>query len=312
VTSLSAESITRRYGDLVAVDGLSIEARTGGVLALIGPNGAGKTTTLSMLAGTTRPDSGQVLWNGAPASPGLLRRSVGLAPQGLEIWPRLTCAEQLRFLAELWGVPRAEASRASDRLLERVGLSAKRDAQARTLSGGMQRRLNIALALAGDPEAVVLDEPGAGLDPQSRVLVRDLIAELAEKKAVIVSSHDLAEVERLADQIVIIDHGRTIAAGTERELRTRHGLGQQVQLVADAGSAATLIEALRPLCPNGVESEDGPATTLVTCALPDDGPTLAHVLAAAGGAGVTLRSVHTREDSLEEVFLRLTGRSLRE
>ena len=128
----------------------------------------------------------------------------------------------------------------------------------------------------------------------------------------IVSSHDLAEVERLADQIVIIDHGRTIATGTERELRARHGLGQQVELVTDAGTAGALIDALRPLCPNGVERADGPATTLVTCALPDDGPTLAHVLAAAGNAGVALRSVHTREDSLEDVFLLLTGRSLRE
>ena len=317
---LAAEGITRRYGDLVAVDELSIEARTGGVLAVIGPNGAGKTTTMAMLAGTTRPDSGQVLWNGVPASPQLLRRCVGLAPQGLEVWPRLTCSEQLRFLADLWGIPRVEARRRSDSLLERVGLSAKRDAQARTLSGGMQRRLNLALALVGEPDVVVLDEPGAGLDPQSRVLVRDLIAELATRKAVIVSSHDLAEVERLADQIVIIDHGRMIAGGTERELRSRHGLGQRVEFLTGVGAAATLVAALRPLCPE-VMAPDVPAAgagladqagTLVACPLPVDGPPLAQLLTVAGDAGVPQLSVHTRDASLEDVFLQLTGRSLRE
>jgi ABC-2 type transport system ATP-binding protein len=312
VTVLAAEAITRSYGNLIAVDALSVEARAGTVLALIGPNGAGKTTTLAMLAGTVRPDSGRVLWNGEPASPELLRRRVGLAPQALEIWPRLTCGEQLRFLADLWSVPRAEAIRRTGRLLEQLGLGSRRDAQARTLSGGMQRRLNIALALVGDPEAVVLDEPGAGLDPQSRVLVRDLIAELSTDKVVIVSSHDLAEVERLADQVVIIDHGRTVAEGTEHDLRERHGLGQRVEFGTDADAAAVLVRTLHPLCSDVVEAPAGAGRAVVACTLPADGQTLTRALATVAAAGVPLRSVHTSEASLEDVFLQLTGRSLRE
>lgn len=138
MTTLAADALTRRYGDLVAVDALTVEARTGSVLALLGPNGAGKTTALAALAGTTRPDAGRVLWDGEPARPETLRRRVGLAPQELQLWPLLTCAEQLEFLADLWGVPRRDAVRRSERLLERLGLAEKRDVQARRLSGGMQ------------------------------------------------------------------------------------------------------------------------------------------------------------------------------
>jgi ABC-2 type transport system ATP-binding protein len=306
VSTLSGEGLVQRYGDLVAVDGLSITASPGSVLALLGPNGAGKTTTLAMLAGTTRPDGGRVCWDGRPADPQFLRRGVGLAPQELQLWGLLTCAEQLRFLAELAGVSGREASRRSGDLLERLGLADRAGVQARRLSGGMRRRLNLALALVSDPPAVVLDEPGAGLDPQSRVLVRDLIAELAADKVVIVTSHDLAEIERLADRIVIIDHGRVLAEGTEPELQAAHGTGTAVTFVTGATSAAVLAEAL-----GRVPGTVVVAGTEVECVLAAGTP-LGPALAAAAAAGVPLHSVHTREPSLEDVFLQLTGRSLRE
>jgi len=306
VSTLSGEGLVQRYGALVAVDGLSITASPGSVLALLGPNGAGKTTTLAMLAGTTRPDDGRVCWDGRPADPELLRHSVGLAPQELQLWGLLTCGEQLRFLAELAGVPAREGVRRAAELLERLGLADRRDVQARRLSGGMQRRLNLALALVGDPPAIVLDEPGAGLDPQSRVLVRDLIAELAAEKVVIVTSHDLAEIERLADRIVVIDHGRVLAEGTEAELQATHAGGTAVTFTTTVASVAALAEALHRV--PGTVTAAGAAVEFVLAAGASFGP----ALEAAAASGVPLLSVHTREPSLEDVFLQLTGRSLRE
>ena len=304
--SLGAEGITKRFGDVVAVATLDLEARPGAVLAVVGPNGAGKTTTLDMLSGTTRPDSGVVTWEGLPAAPGHLRRLVGVSPQTVQTWPRLTCAEQLVFLARLYGLGRATATDRADRLLDRVGLRAKRDAQARTLSGGMLRRLNIALALVSDPPAVVLDEPEAGLDPQSRVLIRDLIGELALDKVVIVTSHDLAEVERVADRILILDHGLGIADGTPRELLDRFDLGRTVDFGTDRNQADALLAAVRRTGATATASGD-----LVTARLAD-GNGLSALLFAAETSGVPVRAVHTREPSLEDVFLHLTGRGLRE
>lgn len=305
--SLAAEGITKRFGDLVAVDALDLEARAGEVLAVLGPNGAGKTTTLDMLSGTTRPDSGEVLWEGKPAQPDHLRRWIGVGPQAAQTWPRLTCAEQLVFLARLYGLNRASATDRAALLLDRVGLRAKRDAQARTLSGGMLRRLNIALALVSDPPAVVLDEPEAGLDPQSRVLIRDLIAELATDRVVIVTSHDLAEVERVADRILILDHGRRIAEGSPRELLDRYDLGATVEFSVDPEETGTLLNALSR---QGALAEA--TADRVTARLATNSPGLSALLLAAEHSGVTLRGVQTREPSLEDVFLHLTGRGLRE
>jgi ABC-2 type transport system ATP-binding protein len=305
--TLAADGITKRFGDLVAVDALDLEARAGEVLAVLGPNGAGKTTTLDMLSGTTRPDSGQVLWDGKPAQPGYLRRCIGVGPQTAQTWPRLTCAEQVVFLARLYGLSRASATDRATLLLDRVGLGAKRDAQARTLSGGMLRRLNIALALVSDPPAVVFDEPEAGLDPQSRVLIRELIAELASDRVVIVTSHDLAEVERVADRILILDHGHGIAEGSPRQLLDRFDLGETVEFSVDREESETLLNAL---------SQHGAVTEAtadrVTARLASNGPGLSALLSAAEHSGVTLRGVQTREPSLEDVFLQLTGRGLRE
>ena len=194
-------------------------------------------------------------------------------------------------------------------LLDRVGLHPKRDAQARTLSGGMLRRLNIALALVPDPPAVVLDEPEAGLDPQSRVLIRDLIAELAGDRVVIVTSHDLAEVERVADRILILDHGRGIAEGSPRELLDRFDLGQTVEFGIDPADAGTLLAALHRF---GVGGDATATGDLVTARRTVDGSGLSALLLAAESCGVPLRGVQTREPSLEDVFLHLTGRGLRE
>jgi ABC-2 type transport system ATP-binding protein len=222
---LEVRSLRKRFGDVTAVDGLSFTVGEGEIFALLGPNGAGKTTTINMICGFLPPDSGSILLRGADAflDGGDLKRRVGLCPQSIVVWDRLTCGEQLVFLAELYGVGRTLARSRAHELLDSLDLRAQEKRLARTLSGGMQRRLNIALALVHDPELIVLDEPEAGLDPQSRVLVRAYVRSLASRKTVILTTHNMDEAERMADRVAIIDAGRLLVLDTPRELMARYG-----------------------------------------------------------------------------------------
>lgn len=221
--TLAVEGLTKRYGEITAIEGLTFTAAPGRVLGLLGPNGAGKTTTIGIVSGLLRPDAGRVLWEGQPVRPDSMRRRVGMCPQQVEVWPRLTCREQLVFLGHLYGLGHRPSAERADHLLDLVGLSDRAGSQARHLSGGMQRRLNLAMALVSDAPLLVLDEPEAGLDPQSRVLVRELIAALARDKVVLLTSHNMDEVDRLADEVAIIDQGRLLVFGAPDDLKRRHG-----------------------------------------------------------------------------------------
>ncbi len=172
---LQTENLTKRYGALTAVQELSLAIFQGEVFGFLGPNGAGKTTSINMMCGLLKPDSGQVLLNNRPLRDGDARTQVGVCPQQVVLWERLTCLEQLQFIGQMYGLSAALAHRSGLQLLEELDLTEKRDQQARQLSGGMQRRLNLALALVHDPQIVILDEPEAGLDPQSRLRVREYI-----------------------------------------------------------------------------------------------------------------------------------------
>ncbi len=222
---LRAVDLTRRYGDLVAVDHLSLEVRRGEILGFLGPNGAGKTTTLKMLCGLLPADSGRVELDGRRVAAGSAGapRTIGVSPQAISIWEMLTCREQLMFIGRMYDLPRREAANRADRLLAAFGLLDKTDRLGRTLSGGMQRRLNIALALVHEPEVLFLDEPQAGLDPQSRVLVREYIRALAGRATVIVTTHDMEEAEKLSDRVCIIDRGRILALDTVDGVKTAAG-----------------------------------------------------------------------------------------
>jgi ABC-2 type transport system ATP-binding protein len=179
---------------------------------LLGPNGAGRSTTIKMLCGLIKADAGSITFVGVTMSSGykLIKRLIGLCPQEIVIWELLTCLEQLKFVGMSYGLSSKEAAGKAESLLEALGLTEKRKELAKTLSGGMQRSLNIALALVHDPELVILDEPQAGLDPQSRILVRSFIRELAKKKTVILTTHDMDEADRLSDRIGIMDRGRIL------------------------------------------------------------------------------------------------------
>jgi ABC-2 type transport system ATP-binding protein len=309
--ALAVADLTRRFGSLTAVDGLSLDVHEGEVFGLLGPNGAGKTTAIRLMCGLLRPDAGSVTIRGVPIGRGVAARArVGVCPQDVVLWGRLTCLEQLQFAGEMYDVPGAEARARGERLLRDLDLAEKRDALASTLSGGMQRRLNLALALVHDPEIVVLDEPEAGLDPQARVLVRDYVRSLARRKTVILTTHNMDEADRVADRVAIIDHGKLLVLDTPEQLKHRAGQGDVVEIVL--GDPADEAKALAALAGLGERAKVQAAHGSVTIRALDAMALLSAILPALATAGVRCGDVHVRQNTLEDVFLDLTGRRLRE
>jgi len=308
---LRVDAISKRFGELVAVDRLSFEVERGEVLGFLGPNGAGKTTSLRMMCGLLASDGGTIELDGAPLVAGRSRgeRAIGVAPQNLVIWETLTCLEQLELAARLYDRPRREARARAAHLLQVFGLADKAHRLGKTLSGGMQRRLNIALGLVHEPTLLFLDEPQAGLDPQSRVLVRDHLRSLRGKTTIVITTHDMEEAEKLADRVCIIDRGKLLVLDTVARLKGRVGAGQVIEVAVDADAARTLLPAVERLAPPGTFAVEGndllvPAT--------GSAELLAQVLREVGALGLRLERVRTREATLEDVFLGLTGRRLRE
>jgi ABC-2 type transport system ATP-binding protein len=226
------------------------------------------------------------------------------------VWERLTCLEQLVFVGQLYGLSGAQARRRGERLLEDLGLSEKRNSQARALSGGMQRRLNLLLALVHDPEIIILDEPEAGLDPQSRVQVREYIRGLARRRTVILSTHNMDEADRVADRVAIIDHGKLLVLDTPEALKRAVGAGDVVDLQFPSEADSRRAEdAARAACPSARATRVN--GRLAVRAL-NAARLLPALMEALAQAGLSPEDVRLRENTLEDVFLQLTGRRLRE
>jgi len=317
---LKTEGLTKRYGALTAVKDLTLEVYEGEVLGFLGPNGAGKTTSIHMICGLLKPDAGRVTVHGVPVTGNGrdVRARIGVCPQKIVLWDRLTCLEQLQFIGQMYGLSGHEARRRGDRLLEGMDLADKRNKQARTLSGGMQRRLNLLMALVHDPELVVLDEPEAGLDPQSRVKVREYIQSLARIKTVVVTTHNMDEADRVADRVAIIDHGELLVVDTPEALKRRVGEGDALEIdfkgVAGDQAGDRARAALAPLCDDaghGITAVDAAHGTLTVHAL-NAVAVLPAILEALAADGLQPGEVHLRQNTLEDVFIRLTGRRLRE
>jgi ABC-2 type transport system ATP-binding protein len=308
-TVLQARELTKRYGALTAVDNLSLEVYEGEVFGLLGPNGAGKTTSINMLCGLLKPDSGQVLIHGKIITNGdaSLRSRVGMCPQNIVLWSTLTCLEQMQFIGEMYGLKGKAARKSGERLLEQLDLSEKRDKLARTLSGGMQRRLNLAMALVHDPEILVLDEPEAGLDPQSRVLVREYVKSLARRKTIILTTHNMDEADRMADRVAIIDHGQLLTVDTPEALKNTVGEGDVLEIELNNDTTEQAVTALTSIVPEV-------STTNHTLIIRARGVVemLPAILEALHGVDASPGEVRLRTNSLEDVFLSLTGRRLRE
>ncbi len=310
-TPLVCENLVKRFGDLVAVDGVSLSIGAGETYALLGPNGAGKTTTISMIAGLIRPDGGSVTVAGENMRPDAVeaKRHIGLVPQDLAIYPDLTGRENLRFFGKLAGLGRDVLSRRVDEVLDVIGLTERAGDRAKEYSGGMQRRLNVGIGLLDKPELLILDEPTVGVDPQSRNAILESVEVLsAEGMAVLYTTHYMEEAERLADRVGIIDQGRLQAEGTRDELVRLTGDADQVRLEGsgDLTAARDALEALPPVRLAALERRTIDLSV-------DDGPAaLAGIVATAAGAGMSVSNVETTRPDLESVFLHLTGRALRD
>ncbi|HMB23817.1 MAG TPA: ABC transporter ATP-binding protein, partial [Anaerolineales bacterium] len=250
-TVLQAQSLTKRYGEVTAVNDLSLEVCEGEVFGLLGPNGAGKTTSINMICGLLKPDAGQVTVRGKVITNGdaSIRARVGVCPQNIVLWGQLTCIEQMQFIGEMYGMRGKAARDRGEKLLKELDLVEKKDKLARTLSGGMQRRLNLAMALVHDPEIIVLDEPEAGLDPQSRVLVREYVKSLARQKTIILTTHNMDEADRMADRVAIIDQGRLLVVDTPEALKHTVGEGDVLEIDLEGGSMEEALAALKAAIP---------------------------------------------------------------
>jgi ABC-2 type transport system ATP-binding protein len=309
---LSLRDIRKAYGDLEAVRGLSLDVLRGEIFGFLGPNGAGKTTTIRMVCGLLRGDGGEILVRGRNLSSSYrqIRRLIGLCPQELVIWETLTCQEQLTFVGTQYDLGRREARLRGLELLEVMGLREKRNQRARTLSGGMKRRLNLALALVHDPDILILDEPQAGLDPQSRILVREYIRSLAEEKTVLLTTHEMDEADRLASRIGIIDRGRLLVMDSPEALKKSLG-GREILEIRLADGQGEALNRLMADPPDGFEGAERFEDTLK---LSGEGfQTRLHLLQdRLQEVGLTVRDLTVRRPTLEDVFISLTGRGLRE
>jgi len=307
---LQTISLTKRYTDLLAVNELSLEVYAGEVFGLLGPNGAGKTTLINMMCGLLKPDDGHVTIHGQTKSSGSadLRSRVGVCPQEIVLWKKLTCLEQLQFIGEMYGLKAAKVRQRSKHLMEKLDLVENAHKLARTLSGGMQRRLNLAMALVHDPEIVILDEPGAGLDPQSRVKVREYIKTLAQDKTIILTTHNMDEAERLADRVAIIDHGELLVLDTPEALKHSVGEGDvlEIALKDKSGPVQAALDDLKDRASVTMTGEILQVRALDIVNL------LPLILERLTAAGIQPGEVRLRENSLEDVFIRMTGRRLRE
>lgn len=307
---LQTDRLSKSFGSLQAVSDLSLEVQAGEIFGFLGPNGAGKSTSINMMCGLLLPDSGQIFIKGNKVDPSSnsLRFQVGICPQSIIVWNKLSCYEQLVFMAEMYGVKRSTARERALHLLDNMGLSHKKDQLASTLSGGMQRRLNIILALVHDPEIVVFDEPEAGLDPQSRVLVRDYIRSLARQKTVVLTTHNMDEAERVCDRVAIIDNGKLLVVDTVDNLKKNNN-GTNI-LEFSIAEPEKHIQVEQVLTKNGLQfTRAGTMFMVMGSKIIEQLPQLLNALQMES---LKPEEVRIRETSLEDIFINLTGRRLRE
>src|SRR5687768_9282181 len=221
---IKLHGVRKRYGETVALDGLDLAVERGEVFGLLGPNGAGKSTTMAVVTGLVAPDAGEVEVAGGTPSDSRVRARIGLAPQSLALYPLLTGRENVEFFGRMYGLEGRALKQRTDAVLDFVQLADRQRDRVGAYSGGMQRRLNLAAALVHDPELVLLDEPTAGVDPQSRNAIFDLVKALREQgRTVVYTTHYMEEAARLCDRIAVVDHGRVLALGTLDALVAQHG-----------------------------------------------------------------------------------------
>jgi ABC-2 type transport system ATP-binding protein len=306
---LSIHGLTRKFNNQTAVDNLSFDVVEGEIFGLLGPNGAGKTTTINMICGILAPTSGAIHYKHSDEVRDV-RQVIGYCPQENIFYPKLTCYEQLIFIATMYGFSIKESKLRSKRLLDQMGLTDKTHVLASKLSGGMKRRLNICFALIHNPKILVLDEPEAGLDPQSRVLVRDFIKSLAREKTVMITTHNMDEADRLSDRVAIIDYGKLLLLDTPENLKKSLGEGDIMELELDSDDPGRMNPLVNQL--SKISSEVNIMKNILRIRSMDIIENIPVITSIIRDQGFTVTEIRMRENTLEDVFIYLTGRKLRE
>lgn len=304
MAAIVVENLQKSYGDLRAVDGLSFTVEEGEVFGLLGPNGAGKTTTVEILIGLRERDGGRVQVTGYdPAQEGdAVKAQIGVQLQQTELFPLLSVEEILHLFASFY-----HDSKPVEELLELVGLQERRKAKYRHLSGGQKQRLSLALTLINDPAIVFLDEPTTGLDPQARRALWDIVEQMrAQGKTVLLTTHYMEEAEVLCQRVAVIDHGKILALGTPRDLVDEFVPERAIEIALADGVDASSLEGLSGT--TRVVTKNGSAAIYTT----DIRETMASLLEVSGESALSLDSLRIQRGTLEDVFLHLTGRTIRE
>lgn len=308
-----AEGLVKKYGDVVALDGLDLHVPEGTVYGLLGPNGAGKTTAVRILTTLLKPDAGTATVDGfnVVKQPNAVRRVIGLTGQYAAVDEYLTGRENLRMFGDLFHLAPAYVKERSQELLERFDLADAADRSLRTYSGGMRRRLDLAASLIAKPRILFLDEPTTGLDPRSRIGLWEVIKDLvADGTTVLLTTQYLDEADQLAEEIVVIDHGRVIAQGTSDALKDQVG-GDRLEVVVHTGqSVDAAAAALRSLASGEVlaDAEDHKVVAPVA----GGSAVLVDAIRALDSAGVGVDDIALRRPTLDDVFLTLTGHAAEE
>lgn len=310
---LEVHNLVKNFGNLTAVDDVSFNVEEGEIFSLLGPNGAGKTTTISILSTLFTPTSGDAIICGKSVikEPMAVKKAIGVVPQEIALYDDLTALENLNFWGKMYGLSGSDLSTRIDEVLEQIDLKARAKDRIKTYSGGMKRRVNIGVGLLHKPRLLFMDEPTVGIDPQSRRAILDSVKELnRDGMTILYTTHYMEEAQELSDRVGIIDYGKLIALGTQKELTAQ--VGEMDTLILHLGEnedPVNLAEALQAL-PGVLQAN--PTDHQVAIVTPSAEEALAPIFSHTNELGIKIYSVDMREPNLEAVFLHLTGRALRD
>jgi ABC-2 type transport system ATP-binding protein len=310
---LTTKDLKKNYGDFEAVKGISFNVLRGEIFSLLGPNGAGKTTTISMLSCLLNPTAGEAEINGhkIPKESMAVKKVIGVVPQEIALYDTLSARQNLVFWGQMYEMSGKPLDNRIDEVLEQIGLTDRANDRVETFSGGMKRRLNIGVGLMHRPQLLFMDEPTVGIDPQSRRRILDTVKELkAQGMTLLYTTHYMEEAEELSDRVGIIDHGKLIALGTQKELTKLVGSQETLRLhLGEGDGSEEMAERLQSL-PAVLHA--GGANGEVVLTVEEAAEALPSIVSAANDANVRIRSIDIEEPNLEAVFLHLTGRALRD